>query len=297
MLAIRPGDRGPAVEDIQRRLRALGFDVGPTGIDGVFLGRTLDAVRAFQERAGLPSDGVVDDATWSALVDATFRLGDRVLYLRIPHLHGADVRLLQEALTVLGFAPGVVDAIFGVYTERAVREFQRNAALPADGIVGAETVSALFNLRHVWEGKEARAHSGATKAAVRSEAVLARLRIAVSGADPEGESVARRIVNLAHATSPDAGVRLLTAEQAPDEGELALRLRSEYREPAPAMPLVRYVPDDDAVAARVLTAVATARKTDAAGIVIEVGREVAHDERSAQRAAVAILDALCDAFD
>ena len=54
----------------------------------------------------LGEDGFVGDATWAALVDATFTLGDRMLYLRVPHFHGHDVRVLQQALNVLGFACG-----------------------------------------------------------------------------------------------------------------------------------------------------------------------------------------------
>ena len=69
MRPLRSGDKGPGVEDIQRRLLTLGFELGRTGIDGVFLGRTLEAVRAFQRAQGLDEDGLVGDETWSALVD------------------------------------------------------------------------------------------------------------------------------------------------------------------------------------------------------------------------------------
>ena len=177
MNPVRPGDRGSAVEDIQRRLLVLGYDLGRTGIDGVYLGRTREAVEAFQREHGLAENGVVGDQTWAALVDATFTLGDRMLYLRVPHFHGRDVRSMQEALNALGFACGLTDGIFGTFTERAVREFQRNAGLAADGIVGADTVSALTNLRHVWEGKEPHAHSAAqarARAALRGSRAARR---------------------------------------------------------------------------------------------------------------------------
>jgi len=96
MRPVRIGDRGAAVEDIQRRLRTLGYELGITGIDGVFFGLTAEAVRAFQQEHGLAEDGLVGDETWSALVDATFTLGDRMLYLRLPYFHGHDVALRQE---------------------------------------------------------------------------------------------------------------------------------------------------------------------------------------------------------
>ena len=44
------GDRGPAVERLQR---ALGITA-----DGIFGKQTLKAVRAFQKRAGLTADGI-----------------------------------------------------------------------------------------------------------------------------------------------------------------------------------------------------------------------------------------------
>ena len=57
MRPIRPGDRGPAVEDIQRRLLALGYDLGITGVDGVFLGRTLEQGRELLAKYGATSEG------------------------------------------------------------------------------------------------------------------------------------------------------------------------------------------------------------------------------------------------
>ena len=70
MRSVRPGNRGPAVEDIQRRLLSLGYELGPTGVDGVFLGLTSEAVRAFQQEHALSEDGVVGDETWSVSLHA-----------------------------------------------------------------------------------------------------------------------------------------------------------------------------------------------------------------------------------
>jgi peptidoglycan hydrolase-like protein with peptidoglycan-binding domain len=56
---------------------------------------------------------------------------------------GQDVRDLQEALIELGFKPGAVDGIFGVYTDSAVRAFQTWATVVADGIVGPLTWEKL----------------------------------------------------------------------------------------------------------------------------------------------------------
>lgn len=143
------GDSGPAVEDVQQRLRDLGCatDLDPEGSFGV---GTRAAVEAFQYRRGLRVDGVCGPETWSVLVEAGRRLGDRFLYRRSPMLKGDDVAELQQRLSALGFDTGRVDGIFGDQTSAALAEFQRNAALPVDGIAGADTVAELlrFGSRH-----------------------------------------------------------------------------------------------------------------------------------------------------
>lgn len=53
---------------------------------------------------------------------------------------GPEVKDLQEALIALDFKPGAVDGVFGVYTDSAVKSFQRWAQIDLpDGIVGPET--------------------------------------------------------------------------------------------------------------------------------------------------------------
>ncbi len=49
------------------------------------------------------------------------------------------VRDLQEALKVLGYAPGPIDGVFGATTEAAVKAFQQAKEITADGIVGKVT--------------------------------------------------------------------------------------------------------------------------------------------------------------
>jgi N-acetylmuramoyl-L-alanine amidase len=86
------------------------------------------------------------EQTWNTLVEAGFRLGDRFLYRRTPMQRGDDVADLQQRLCTLGFDAGRVDGIFGDGTSRALAEFQRNAGLPVDGIVGGATLGELLRL-------------------------------------------------------------------------------------------------------------------------------------------------------
>jgi len=141
-LPLRAGDAGDAVRDVQHRLARLGFDVSPD-VHGRYGPATEDAVRSFQERRGLRIDGVCGPQTWGSLVEAGYRLGDRLLYIRAPMLRGDDVGELQESLGALGFDAGRVDAIFGPRTEAALEHFQRNAGLTVDRVCGPDTVAAL----------------------------------------------------------------------------------------------------------------------------------------------------------
>ncbi len=139
------GDEGPAVADVQSRLEALGFARGFDEL-GSYRDGTRAAVEAFQYRRGLRLDGTCGPQTWSALVEAGRKLGDRFLYRRSPMLRGDDVAELQQRLSALGFDTGRVDGIFGDLTSRALGEFQRNVGLPVDGIAGAATLAELLLL-------------------------------------------------------------------------------------------------------------------------------------------------------
>ena len=59
---------------------------------------------------------------------------------------GEAVRMAQEALNEAGFDCGTADGIFGQKTESAVKAFQEEAGLDADGVIGEKTWEALgFN--------------------------------------------------------------------------------------------------------------------------------------------------------
>ncbi len=146
-LPLRRGDSGEAVADLQSRLSELGFPIEDPS--GVFGDATVAAVLAFQTDRGLPGDGQCGIQTWSAIVEAGFGLGSRLLYRKTPMLRGDDVAELQSRLSRLGFDPGRVDGIFGDQTATALMDFQRNAGLLADGILGRRTLDELarFSIR------------------------------------------------------------------------------------------------------------------------------------------------------
>jgi N-acetylmuramoyl-L-alanine amidase len=201
------GDRGEPVRDIQRRLTGLGF---PVDTDGNYGPQTVAVVGQFQESRGLPADGIVGPETWSALVEAGFRLGDRMLYRRSPMMRGDDVSRLQRSLGSLGFDAGKVDGLFGPDTLRALLDFQRNRGMAEDGIAGREVVEELLLM--------ARATDKPGREEVREHAWIdslprpiagARIYIDPNGGDPQASDATWEVATHLSSELQLAGARTL----------------------------------------------------------------------------------------
>ncbi len=298
MQTIRQGDSGAAVEDVQQRLVIVGL-MPEEAVDGEFGSKTADAVRAFRSQVGLEDGDEIDEKTWSMLVDASYHMGDRTLYLRMPYFHGHDVLELQRALGALGFPSGREDGIFGAFTEDAVRKFQSNLGLPSDGIVGSYTFASIRNLHHSWEGKKSipmQLNLGFARAAD----VLESNALCLFGTDEFTRGVASRMSNLSLATNPSS--KILSADSLlvkPDDSMLLVRiaLPSEVSR-NDNDPRVSFEPDES-LALRMAPAVAAARRNRPARITIELPGTTwldAGEERSSQHFAITLLDALCVAL-
>ncbi len=141
---LRIGSRNIYVKELQIKLDELGFYEGPA--DGIFGKNTETAVKAFQAAYGLNPDGVVGPATWRAIEEALPEYkppqGNAYPTLR-PGSNGEYVWLLQNKLRQVGYYNGINDGFYGDSTEMAVREFQKDYGLTADGIVGPKTWVAL----------------------------------------------------------------------------------------------------------------------------------------------------------
>jgi len=187
----RKGSQGREVKDIQSRLIAAGFlnESSEDATSGTFGDETDRAVRAFQQRRGLIADGIVGPDTWRSLVEASRTLGGRYLYLHEPPLRGDDVEDLKRRLNSLGFYSGKENGIFDHSAAIAVEQFQRNSGLFPDGIVGTNTVEALFRLSRVTKPTS-----------------VASVRESERGL-PEGGIKGRRIMlDAGHGYPPDPGV-------------------------------------------------------------------------------------------
>lgn len=167
---LREGARGPGVQILQYFLAIVGeyYDELPrwqaAQVDGLFGPQTRAAVAAYQQLVGLPVTGVVDRATWDALVSTYLSvravqpvpgwlaeqptLADVFL---VEGMRGAAVLAAQQLIdtVALGYpeVPTVAeDGIFGAQTRDAVSVIQSLLGLPATGAIGPLTREGLARL-------------------------------------------------------------------------------------------------------------------------------------------------------
>jgi peptidoglycan hydrolase-like protein with peptidoglycan-binding domain len=161
------GSQGTDVVELQSTLKLLGYFAG--SVNGVFAENTDQAVKRFQQAAGIEADGVVGTATWNRLFptsepvaanaaprpttptetpSAETRSTQPAATKEFPILRrgakGEAVRGLQNRLRAIGVYQGETDGIFGAGTEAAVKAAQSKFGLEADGVVGGATWAAIL---------------------------------------------------------------------------------------------------------------------------------------------------------
>ena len=156
---LREGDFNPEVERVESQLRDLGyFNDTP---DQFFDLSTTTAVERFQINYGLGVDGIVGPETRGELNELTnisslptrsrstaFDTRNNNTLISTSLSRGRvndreDVRILQRELNQRRYYFGPIDGIYGPQTESAVRQFQRDNRLRADGVAGQETLEKL----------------------------------------------------------------------------------------------------------------------------------------------------------
>ena len=165
------GDEGAAVKALQNRLKELGFY--KKTIDGEYGSTTKAAVTAFQAANGLSETGKANETTLNKLYSASAKDADYLTdeenakneedeeetgnqtdsdkgevngYTTLQWGDtGTAVKKLQEALKNRGYYSGKIDSTFGSGVYAAVKAFQKQYGLKADGIAGPATQNLLFN--------------------------------------------------------------------------------------------------------------------------------------------------------
>ncbi len=149
-------DSGEQVSSLQQQLIQLGYYTG--SVTGVYDSTTQAAVVNFQRDRGLATDGIVGNATLTALgqpastaspvsptytptgttpaatpTDGLLQLGDV----------GSEVSDLQSRLQTLGYYDGPISGSFGSQTQTALVAFQQAQGITADGIAGPQVNAVL----------------------------------------------------------------------------------------------------------------------------------------------------------
>ena len=68
MQTIKRGANGDQVKALQALLTGYGYDLGRSGVDGDFGGKTDEALRKYQADNGLAADGIAGPDTWAKLL-------------------------------------------------------------------------------------------------------------------------------------------------------------------------------------------------------------------------------------
>lgn len=159
----KPGDSGRDVIKLQQALSLLGYYSGK--IDGKYSSNTELAVKKFQKKRGMSSDGIAGASTIRVMfgepsqdspkheinnksrqmigIESIQDIG-AVPNPSKPGFKGEDVQKLQQALSLLGYYDGNIDGNYGESTKNAVAKFQKKRGMNADGLAGASTLRILF---------------------------------------------------------------------------------------------------------------------------------------------------------
>lgn len=163
------GSKSPEVKTLQRKLNRIRANYKSipvlSVIDGIFGDETKAAVIEFQKIFNLDPDGVVGKMTWDRIalvysaINKFSELNTQPIKIQndIPDAYlslgstGDSVLELQNLLRIIsGYYSSIPyilnDGIFNSETQKAVMAFQKYFGITADGVVGKETWSALYNV-------------------------------------------------------------------------------------------------------------------------------------------------------
>ncbi len=157
---LRQGDFGRDVSTLQAWLSYIAdYDPGIPKVasDGIFGAGTRNAVVAFQRNYGLTADGIVGQATWNRLCEASTQIATGTASDQYPGTplrvgsSGANVLKMQRYLnyianTYTNIPRVATDGIFGNATRSAVVAFQRQFGLTADSIIGQQTWNRIVQV-------------------------------------------------------------------------------------------------------------------------------------------------------
>lgn len=159
--ALRRGSSSTDVSLMQTYLNALNAQypqIGRLTVDGKYGSSTEAAVRRYQAIKGLSADGVIGQNTWNAIVSeyntynpqgpdtypgTAMRSGSRGVSISKMQTYLNDLSRFYTAIP-----SQTVDGIYGSNTTTAVRLFQKQFGLSADGVIGRNTWNAIIRVHN-----------------------------------------------------------------------------------------------------------------------------------------------------
>lgn len=164
-VSMKRGNTGELVTKLQKRLIALGYLSGSA--TGTYDANTASAVKAFQKKNGLTGTGTADSATQKLLYSDS-ALDAKTTPTPVPTAtpkptatptptvaipsqsiskgaKGDDVKTIQRRLKELKYYTGNINGKMDDDTVKALKKFQENNGLKADGVAGKATYAILFS--------------------------------------------------------------------------------------------------------------------------------------------------------
>jgi peptidoglycan DL-endopeptidase LytE len=194
---LKYGMKNNDVKQLQQLLKNKGYFQYHTAT-GYYGPITETAVKNFQSTVGLPVTGVFDRKTYERLtavqlkatsaqqtVSRTLKIGSR----------GKDVSQLQSQLKSLGYYtyPSITE-YYGTITAEAVRKFQKDYGLTADGVAGPKTLNKLQEVLNQ-KGKSAPANP-------KTEPSQPTIRLTIGSTGEEVKKVQLKLKELGYFSYP-----------------------------------------------------------------------------------------------
>ncbi|GAB1639875.1 peptidoglycan-binding domain-containing protein [Krasilnikovia sp. MM14-A1259] len=120
---------------LQKSLADAGYYKGE--VDGVYGPSTVDAVKALQQKKGLPVTGAMDKATTAALQAELAAKGSEAADQAT-----ASTAAVQQTLKLAGHWTGPVDGVWTPALTEALKSFQKDLGVAPTGQVDAATIAA-----------------------------------------------------------------------------------------------------------------------------------------------------------
>ncbi|MBC8559499.1 peptidoglycan-binding protein [Fumia xinanensis] len=163
---LKEGDTGPQIRLLQYFLAVIGYfdsDIPIVAVDGIFGPETRDVIMTFQNKYGIPVDGIVGRRTWDTIRN-TYQNTINALppefqpvrnqiypgYFLALGEQSSYVTTMQQYLRAIAENDPAIPTVevTGTYdqaTENAVRRLQEQNGLPANGVIGPLTWELIVN--------------------------------------------------------------------------------------------------------------------------------------------------------